>query len=148
MSEVATSAGNAAAQAAPTASEYIVHHLTHLQNKKQADIVDFSVFNYDSIFAATEKGIYKAWIDDPSLENYLAWKPVAGQPFRGQTFNHLAYNDGMLWASHLSPTGDKAAFVRGQETWNPPHRQPVVGAIVHEPLVRDAGDQVQRRTCR
>ena len=50
MSEVATSAANAVAHAAPTASEYIVHHLTHWQNKKQTDIVDFSVFNYDSIF--------------------------------------------------------------------------------------------------
>jgi ligand-binding sensor domain-containing protein len=76
-------------------------------NGTQLNVFETVLFNYDSIFAATEKGVYKAWIDDPSLENYLAWKPVAGQPFRGQTFNHLAYNDGMLWASHLSPTGDK-----------------------------------------
>ena len=34
---------------APTASEYIVHHLQHLQNIKQKSIVDFSVVNYDSI---------------------------------------------------------------------------------------------------
>lgn len=34
---------------APTASEYIVHHLQHLQNIKQTSIVDFSVVNYDSI---------------------------------------------------------------------------------------------------
>ncbi|QIL45185.1 F0F1 ATP synthase subunit A [Acidovorax sp. HDW3] len=34
---------------APTASEYIVHHLQHLQNIKQKSIVDFSVINYDSI---------------------------------------------------------------------------------------------------
>ncbi|HRN64248.1 MAG TPA: F0F1 ATP synthase subunit A, partial [Alicycliphilus sp.] len=27
---------------APTASEYIVHHLQHLQNVKQGFIVDFS----------------------------------------------------------------------------------------------------------
>ncbi len=35
---------------APTSGEYIVHHLTHLQTQKQASIVDFSVFNLDSIF--------------------------------------------------------------------------------------------------
>ena len=35
---------------APTAGEYIVHHLTHLQNDKQTAVVDFSVFNFDSIF--------------------------------------------------------------------------------------------------
>jgi F-type H+-transporting ATPase subunit a len=37
---------------APTAGEYIIHHLTHLQNKKQSGVVDFSVFNLDSIFWA------------------------------------------------------------------------------------------------
>ena len=35
---------------APSASEYIVHHLTHWRNKPQTDIVDFSVFNIDSLF--------------------------------------------------------------------------------------------------
>lgn len=42
---------------APTAGEYIVHHLTHLQNKKQTSIVDFSVFNLDSIFYAVVLGV-------------------------------------------------------------------------------------------
>ena len=37
---------------APTASEYIVHHLTHLNTtgKAQAKVVDFSVYNIDTIF--------------------------------------------------------------------------------------------------
>ena len=34
---------------APTASEYIVHHLQHLQNIKQNSIIDFSVVNLDSV---------------------------------------------------------------------------------------------------
>ncbi|RVU49580.1 F0F1 ATP synthase subunit A [Rubrivivax rivuli] len=42
---------------APTAGEYIVHHLQHLQNQKQTAVVDFSVFNLDSIFWATLLGI-------------------------------------------------------------------------------------------
>jgi len=37
------------AEHAPTAGEYIVHHLTHLQNKEMAGIIDFSVYNLDSI---------------------------------------------------------------------------------------------------
>jgi F-type H+-transporting ATPase subunit a len=41
---------------APTAGEYIVHHLQHLQNHKQTAVVDFSVFNLDSIFWATLLG--------------------------------------------------------------------------------------------
>ena len=35
---------------APTATEYIVHHLTHLSTAEQKVIVDFSVFNVDTIF--------------------------------------------------------------------------------------------------
>jgi F-type H+-transporting ATPase subunit a len=34
---------------APTATEYIVHHLTHLSTAKQKFIVDFSVVNIDTI---------------------------------------------------------------------------------------------------
>lgn len=42
----------AASGQAPTATEYIVHHLTHLTStgEKQKFIVDFSVFNVDTIF--------------------------------------------------------------------------------------------------
>jgi F-type H+-transporting ATPase subunit a len=47
---------------APTAGEYIVHHLTHLQNKKQTSIVDFSVFNLDSIFFAVLIGVIGSFI--------------------------------------------------------------------------------------
>ena len=46
-----------AAGSGPTAGEYIIHHLTHLQNKKQTAIVDFSVFNLDSIFFAVLVGV-------------------------------------------------------------------------------------------
>jgi F-type H+-transporting ATPase subunit a len=47
---------------APTAGEYIVHHLTHLQNKKQTSIVDFSVFNLDSIFFAVLIGVVGSFL--------------------------------------------------------------------------------------
>ncbi len=42
---------------APTAGEYIVHHLQHLQNHKQSAVVDFTVFNLDSIFWSTLLGL-------------------------------------------------------------------------------------------
>ncbi len=47
----------AASGQAPTSGEYIVHHLTHLQNKAQTEVVDFSVFNIDSIFYSVLLGI-------------------------------------------------------------------------------------------
>lgn len=49
--------------AGPTAGEYITHHLQHLQkdfsfnSAKQTSIVDFSVFNLDSIFVSSVLGI-------------------------------------------------------------------------------------------
>jgi F-type H+-transporting ATPase subunit a len=47
----------AAEHAAPTSGEYIVHHLTHLSNGKPKSLVDFSVFNWDSIFFSITLGV-------------------------------------------------------------------------------------------
>lgn len=64
---------------APSAGEYIVHHLQHLQNSKQVAVVDFSVFNIDSIFWAVVLGV---------LTCLLLWraaaKATAGVPGRFQ----------------------------------------------------------------
>jgi F-type H+-transporting ATPase subunit a len=45
-----------------TAGEYIIHHLTHLQNAKPKAVVDFSVFSYDSLFFSTLLGIVGCWL--------------------------------------------------------------------------------------
>lgn len=45
------------AEHGPTAGEYIVHHLTHLQNKPMAGVIDFSVYNIDSIFWSIVLGV-------------------------------------------------------------------------------------------
>jgi F-type H+-transporting ATPase subunit a len=39
-----------AAEAPPTANEYILHHLTFLSNKEPTGIVDFSVIHWDTVF--------------------------------------------------------------------------------------------------
>ena len=51
--------GHEAAAAAPTASEYIVHHLTHLTNTghKQEKIIDFSLANVDTIVFSLAMGL-------------------------------------------------------------------------------------------
>ena len=64
---------------APTASEYIVHHLQHLQNVKQTAIIDFSVVNYDSVIVSLTVGIiglFVLWL--------AARKATAGVPGRFQ----------------------------------------------------------------
>ena len=64
---------------AQTASEYIVHHLTHWQNKPQTEIVDFSVFNIDSLIFSILMGV---------LGSFFLWKAArkatSGVPGRFQ----------------------------------------------------------------
>lgn len=40
-----------------TAGEYIGHHLTHWQNKPMSGVIDFSVYNIDSIIWAVLLGV-------------------------------------------------------------------------------------------
>ena len=62
-----------------TAGEYIVHHLTHLQNSKPAGVVDFSVFNFDSLFFSIALGVLGCW-----LLWLAARKATSGVPGRFQ----------------------------------------------------------------
>lgn len=50
------------AEQGKTAGEYIVHHLTHFQNHKPANVVDFTVFNYDSLFWSALLGVIGCWV--------------------------------------------------------------------------------------
>jgi len=67
------------AENAPTAGEYIVHHLTHLQNQPMQGVIDFSVFNLDSIFWGVALGL---------IGSLLLWsaarKATSGVPGRFQ----------------------------------------------------------------
>ena len=64
---------------APTAGEYIIHHLQHLQSGQQTGVVDFSVFNMDSVFWAVSLGILTCW-----LLWLAARKATSGVPGRFQ----------------------------------------------------------------
>jgi F-type H+-transporting ATPase subunit a len=68
-----------AAEHGPTAGEYIIHHLTHLQNHKAKNVVDFSVFNFDSMFWAIGMGVLGCW-----LLWLAARKATSGAPGRFQ----------------------------------------------------------------
>jgi F-type H+-transporting ATPase subunit a len=66
---------------APSAGEYIVHHLTHFNNTgvKQSSIIDWSVVNYDTLFFSLGLGL---------LTVFLLWlaarKATSGVPGRFQ----------------------------------------------------------------
>lgn len=71
---------------APTAGEYIGHHLTHLQNKPMSGIIDFSVFNLDSIFWALLLGV---------VGSFFLWRAASkvtpGVPSRFQAAVELLF---------------------------------------------------------
>jgi F-type H+-transporting ATPase subunit a len=54
---MATPTVDGAAAHAPTASEYIKHHLGHLSNQYQSGPVDFSVIHYDTLFWSITMGV-------------------------------------------------------------------------------------------
>jgi len=58
---------------APSAGEYIGHHLKHLQNKEMSGVIDFSVFNIDSIFWGILLGV---------VGSFFLWK-AAGKATSG-----------------------------------------------------------------
>ena len=70
-----------AAAHAPTASEYIVHHLGHLSTHHQEKIVDFSIINMDTVFWSVAMGVVGC------LFMFLAArKATSGVPGRFQAF--------------------------------------------------------------
>ncbi len=76
----------AAAEHAPTASEYIVHHLGHFSTQHQEKIIDFSILNMDTLFWSLFSGIVGC------LVMYLAArKATAGVPGRFQAAVEMLY---------------------------------------------------------
>lgn len=76
----------AASGQAPTSGEYIVHHLTHLQNKTQTEVVDFSVINMDSVFWSITLGIIAC-----SFMYFAARRATSGAPGRLQALVEMIY---------------------------------------------------------
>ncbi len=76
----------AASGQAPTSGEYIVHHLTHLQNKTQTEVVDFSVINIDSVFWSITLGVLACW-----FMYAAARRATSGTPGRLQALVEMIY---------------------------------------------------------
>ncbi|WP_131112344.1 F0F1 ATP synthase subunit A [Sulfuricystis thermophila] len=68
-----------ATEHAPTASEYIVHHLTHWKSAAQTSLVDWSVFHLDTLFYSVTLGLLAVF-----LLARAAKKATSGVPGRFQ----------------------------------------------------------------
>lgn len=73
----------AASGQGPTASEYVIHHLTHLNTlgRPQESLVDFSVFHLDTLFFSISLGVLTVW-----LLYRAARHATSGVPGRFQNF--------------------------------------------------------------
>lgn len=69
---------------APTATEYIVHHLAHNATDKQKFIVDFSIVNVDTLFFSVACLLLALW-----FLRAAARRATAGVPGRFQAFVEL-----------------------------------------------------------
>jgi len=95
-----------AAEHGPTAGEYIVHHLTHLQNQKPKGVLDFSVFNLDSIFWSIVLGVLGCW-----LLWLAARKATSGVPGRFQAAVEVLVDMGDSPAKGIVPSAESRKMV-------------------------------------
>lgn len=82
--EMAAEGAHQAAAHAPTASEYIIHHLTHFSTVHQTKIVDFSVINMDTLFWSIAVGVIGS-----AVMWMVARRATSGVPGRFQGFVEL-----------------------------------------------------------
>nr|MBF0683787.1 F0F1 ATP synthase subunit A [Pseudomonas sp.] len=96
------------ASAAPTASEYIVHHMGHFNNigEPQSVIADFSVVNYDSLFWSILMG---------SLVALMLWRAArsatAGVPGKFQAAMEMLVDMVEEQAKSIVPNENSRKFV-------------------------------------
>ena len=59
---MAADAATAHTEKVLTAGDYIGHHLMHLRTREQTNIVDFTVFNIDSLVWSVLMGLLGLWV--------------------------------------------------------------------------------------
>ena len=93
----------AAGAQAPTSSEYIVHHLQHLQSAKQGFIIDMSVVNWDTLFWSVAMGILSL-----AILIRAASRATAGVPGRFQAAVEMLVELVENQSKAIIPHGDRS----------------------------------------
>lgn len=85
-------------------------------NGSHLEVFDLTV-NDTAFIAATEEGIYHAKVDDPNLAYFGAWSKDESVPLPNETYNHIAINDGIIFANKLMPgwAGDSVIFYQDNQ---------------------------------
>ena len=94
-----------------TAGEYIVHHLTFWQNQKPGNVVDFSVFNWDSML----------WAIAFVIHMDSGYSQITVAPYQGESSSPvaswIALTDGQSWdtAPQWSPDARVIYFTSSRD---------------------------------
>lgn len=83
------------------------------------NVLSITCDDQDSIFAATEKGIYKAWIKDQNLVNFASWK-IDNRIDPTMKYNTIATVGEKTYVNKSRTTPDRdTIYVFYNGTWNP-----------------------------
>ena len=77
-------------------------------------------YNDTSFFAATEEGIYNAYIDNPNLAYFESWNRDTTLPFPAATYDYIANFSGKLFINKYTDewSADTAIFYYDNNQWN------------------------------
>ena len=83
----------------------------------QVNVLALTKDQRDTLFAATEKGIYKAWVNDPNLANFSSWLKEP-QIDSTATYNTITSFDGKVFVNkRLSSVTTDTIYVYSNGVW-------------------------------
>jgi len=84
----------------------------------QINVYDLTFDENDSIFAATEHGIYKASLNSPNLADFSSWTKDSKLLYPDLPYNFIEYFAGKIFANYTSEDfGADTVFIYDYNTW-------------------------------
>jgi len=86
----------------------------------QVNVLALTKDQSDTLYAATEKGIYKAWVNDPNLSNFSSWKKDPGIDSTA-TYSSITWFSGKVFVNKkvsLTSTVADTIYTHSNGTWN------------------------------
>jgi len=88
-------------------------------NGSHVQVNDLTFFN-DSIYAATEDGLFRAWREEPNLNNYVSWSKRTDVPHSNGPFNLVGSFQGKLYVNYRYDQQDqKDTLYFSEPNWLP-----------------------------
>jgi ligand-binding sensor domain-containing protein len=102
----------------------------------QVNVLSLAKNYQDTLFAATEKGIYKAWQQDPNLANFASWKRELRMDTTASYPAIAAFGEKVVVSRKLNSVNVDTLFVYQGGVWS----KPVMGVYSGIKQVRSSAD--------